>query len=226
MDKELYVYPEITEEQLQALKDEVMDFVVLGTQDIDNTKLNYDEDGTVAISEGDLLHGTKYDEKKLISIAVNGIITREFFGAKEKGRTHYHAEFYRANKDMSLSEFVNDERTLFPNKKGIVAFLIVNSPAVVELFKNNSLEPDSNVTEEIQSLVVGGFEYHKEEVENKTIAAIPIGVPANCFSALVVSDDILEDNDKLEALKSLFSRLNILNTKGQVVVKSEEQRDE
>lgn len=224
MKKDLYVYPGVTSEQLEALKDEVLDFMVLGTQDIDNTDIEIDDNDCVLVKQGTLLHGTKYsdrkkDTEKLNSIAANGIITGEFFGAKEKGRTHYHAEFYRANKDMSLKEFLKDDREYFPKKdNSIVAFLIVEGESVKELFKNNSLASDSNVTDEIRSLVEGGLVYHKEELEDNSVAAIPIGIPANCFSAIVVSDDIAENQEQLDHIHQLFNNLSIINTKGQVIV--------
>ena len=222
-NKGLHVYPGVTPEQLEALKDEAMDFMVLGSQDIKNNNLEIDEEGNVLVNEGTLLHGTtfnkKKDDEKIESIAVNGIITREFFGSKEKGGTYYHAEFYRANRNMTLKEFLSDERAYFPKKdNGIIAFLVINSDVVSELFKNNSLEEGSNVTDEIRSLVEEGLVYHKDELENKTVAAIPIGVPTNCLSAVIVSDDIKEDKEKMERLHELFPKLYILDLKGKALV--------
>lgn len=231
-DKGLYVYPGVTQEQLEALKDEVLDFMVLGTQDIKNNNLEIDEEGNVLVTEGSLLHGTSYnknkDAEKIESISVNGIITGEFFGAKEVGRTHYHAEFYRANKDMTLKEFLTDERNYFPKKdNGIIAFLIIKSENVSELFKNDSLDENSNVTEDIRSLVEGGLVFHKEELETKSIAAIPIGIPVNCFSAVIVSDDIKENEEKMKKLHTLFRHLYILDINGKaIVLPEEEEKDE
>lgn len=231
MNKELYLYEGVTQEQLEALKDEVRDFMVLGTQDIKNNNLDIDKNGEVQLKEGAILHSTTFndtdeDKEKLESIAINGVITKEFFGAKDEGRTHYHAEFYRANKDMSLKEFLDDERELFPKEdNSMVSILVIEGPLLAEVFKNNSFDKNSNSNDDIRHLIKGAIRYHLDELNEQTLAAIPIGVPANCFSAIVVSKDIEKDKDKLNYLHSLFRNLCILGINGKVVVEAEEVDD-
>lgn len=221
MKSELYLYPEVTQEQLEALKDEVRDFSVLCTQDIKNNNLEIDENGKVLVKKGTLLHGTTYEDNetpKIESISVNGIITKEFFGQEETGSTNYHVEYYKANKDMLLSEFLKDERELFPNETNLViGFLVIQGPELTELFKSDSLVSDSNVTEDIRKLVEKGKTFHEKELLEDKLAAIPIGMPTNCFSAVVVSDKIKEDKNKISKLHELFNKCYILDINGDIL---------
>lgn len=223
MNNELYLYENVTSEQLEALKDEVRDFVVLGTWDIKNNNLNFDEEGKVNVEKGTLLHGTKYEDKdteKIESIAVNGLITSEFFGLVESASTQYHIEYYKANKDMTLKDFLTDEREFFPKEDNeMIGFLIIPGSDLTEVLKNDSLEEGSNVTDEIRSLILEGLTYHKEEIENENIAAIPIGMPVNCFSAIVVSGKIRNQKNKINKLHELFNKCYILTIDGEVLEK-------
>lgn len=226
MNKELYVYPGVTSEQLQALKDRVYDFMALGTQDIKNTNIEITEDDKVLIKEGTLLHGTTFDKEKLKSIAVNGIITKEFFGYKEEGGTYYHAEFYRANKDMSLKEFVSDERPLFPKKDNtVVGIVIVPNKDLTNLFLSDSLSDNSIVEEDVKSLVDAGKVYHEEELKNNTVSAIPIGIPSNCFSALVIGHKIKKTKSKVDFLKKMFPNLYIVDVSGKIIERPSERHE-
>ena len=218
MNSDLYIYPGVSEIQLRALRDRVMDFFTLGSQEIDNTKLDFDDKGKCLVKEGTLIHGTSYKEDKLKSIASSGIVTYEFFGKKDEGGTCYHAEFYRANKDMKLKEFVSDERPYFPKKDNLlIGFMIVPSSDVNQIFLSDSLSENSIIEDDIRSLCDAGKIYHKEELENKTVSAIPIGVPINCFSALVVGNKIRSSKKKMAFLKNTFPKVYIIDTTGKVL---------
>ena len=226
MNKELYVYDGVNEIQLRALKDRLMDFISLGSQKIKNTDLKFSDNGKVIVKEGSLLHGTNYNEKKLRSIANSGVITYEFFGKKEIGGTNYHAEFYRANKDMSLKEFTNDPRPFFPKKDNtLVGFLIVPSPEVESIFLSDSLDQNSIIEDDIRSLCNAGFIYHKDELINKTVAAIPIGVPSNCFSAIVIGNKLKSSKKKMDFLKKTFSNIYILDTTGKILERPSDENE-
>lgn len=60
----------------------------------------------MTIKENTLIHGTSYDEKKLLSIKETGIISGDFFGVEEKfDECRLCADFFRIDKDMSLFEY-------------------------------------------------------------------------------------------------------------------------
>ena len=60
----------------------------------------------MTIKENTLIHGTSYDEKKLLSIKESGIISGDFFGVEEKfDECRLCADFFRIDKDLSLFEF-------------------------------------------------------------------------------------------------------------------------
>jgi hypothetical protein len=121
---------------------------------------------------------------------------------------------------MLLSEFVTDDREFFPKTDNfVIGFMIVPGPDLTELFKNDSLVSDSNVTDEIRSLVKDGKTFHETEILEDKIAAIPIGMPTNCFSAIVVSDKIKENENKISKLHELFSKCYILDISGDILEK-------
>ena len=218
MNKDLYIYDGVSEIELRAIKDRLMDFISLGSQDINNTKIYFDDRAKAIVKEGTLIHGTTYDEKKLESIAKSGIITYEFFGKKDSGGTYYHAEFYRANKEMSLKEFTSDARPFFPKKdNNIVGIMVVPSDEVKSIFLSDSLDPNSIIEDDVRRLCNSANIYHKEELENRSVAAIPIGVPANAFSAIVIGNKIKSSKTKVEFLKKTFPNLYIIDTTGKVL---------
>lgn len=218
---ELFLYDDVNTNELEALKDEVRDFCVLATQDIDNTDLKLDENGYVIIPEGSLLHSTRYrdgEEAKMESIAKYGNLTKEFFSLKDEGRTHYHVEYYRTNKDTNSHEFIEELKKKNPNvEPNTVSYLILSSPCVTEVLKGNSLDKNSSTIEDIRLLIKGAIRYHVDEIKENTFAAIPIGIPSNCFSALIVTKELEQNEEKMNHLKEFFNRLPIINEEGKII---------
>jgi len=71
---------------------------------IHNSDITIDTTGKIVLTEGTLIHGTKYNIKTVENIAKTGILAGEFFGVPEDGETYYCADFHKIIADIKIED--------------------------------------------------------------------------------------------------------------------------
>lgn len=195
-----------------------------------NNKKILSEEGKIVLEEGTLIHGTYFDIDVLKKISQQGILACEILGEPENNETYYCADFFRVPKNQTMKEYYE-----FCKEKELLAGFKVNrmetiklpilSPLSVGIIVNN----DDHLQEllsydpyrgnlEVQEIV------NQQELEDtglyskkERLSAVLIGVPSNCISGIWVGDKIKADKEKIEQLKSLFSKSYIVTNDGSIL---------
>lgn len=232
----------LTNEQIKILEAQIERYSeIKENKTYTNNKQKITEDGKIILEEGTLIHGTYFDIDVLKKISEYGVLACEIFGEFEHDETYYCADFFRVPKTQSMEEyyeFCKEKETLagFEINKMETVKLPVLEPFNIGIIINNDsylqelLSYDSYrgniVTQGIvnqQELIDTGL-YDKRE----RLAAILIGVPSNCISGIWVGEKIKIDREKIEQLKSLFSKSYIITNDGTILyrpINEEKEQD-
>lgn len=216
--------------------------------DIKNTFLNLinEEENDLILKENTLLHGTRYDEKKLNSIKENGILSGEVFVEEEDEETNACADFYRVEENQNILDFSDREMGRFFHDVNEIVPLsktfTVHKPGISEMAKRDFLAgygENSNITFIIDSNVAEIFQkydYYRQN-ENKDIigqiintqavdiffkknkmSSPLIGIPFNAISACVVGLEIEKDDKRMKFINDTFGKdIIILSIDGRIL---------
>ena len=203
---------------------------------IAKNQIEVDENGKLVLKEGTLIHGTVPSIDVLKSISKLGILNSEYFNRAEDNETFYCADFFRVPKKMTMEEYFNfckeTERTRDGAKKAkmeasklparsqnSIAFIVdINNPDLEQLLRNDPYRDNGEKSDYMKQIV--NFDAIKEFYKSKErISAVLWGIPANYISGIWVGDDILEDSQKIEQIKTLFPNSYITTKEGNIIYK-------
>lgn len=218
-------YGEIfSEEQLEFLQKQWTKFNRYKKYNIDNATVTKNEDGKVILKEGTLVHGTGvYNPETLKKISETGILSGDFIGIHEDGETYYCADFIRMKEDKMIEEMKDNAGGRIPlhPEQASIAF-IINPSKEIEEFTNtdaySQINDDNKVIRNLMNLRNKGVvQKYLSSDRRGEVAAIPVGIPVNCFSGILVGDVILKDEDKIKELITLFPNCYITSRTGQII---------
>lgn len=229
----------LTEVQIEILKAQLDRYAKIkeDSQYINN-KQKLDKEGRLILEEGTLIHGTYFDVDILKKISQHGILACEILDEFENNETYYCADFFRVPKTQTMEEYYR-----FCKEKDILAGFKVNKmettklpvlhPLNVGIIVNN----DSYLQELLSydpyrgNLDVQGI-VNQQELEDtglynkkERLSAILIGVPANCISGIWVGERIKAHKEKLEQLKTMFSKSYIITSDGMTLYKPTQEKE-
>lgn len=191
------------------------------------------DDGKLMLRKGTLLHGIRqFDENVLKSISSDGIVFEGFFGKKNTTMTNGETCFFEVDKEQTMQEYYmsyNQDTT--GEKIGEIPFVRVNSetkksvalrreagylPREEAYWNNgnsNGVAFIINPTTDIQPLLV----QKKKLPQFARGYSIPIGMPSNCISGILVSREVAREQEKLAVIKQYFHDKYITTPDGELI---------
>lgn len=191
------------------------------------------DDGKLILRKGTLLHGIRqFDENVLKSISSEGIIFEGFFGDKGTTMTKGEACFFEVDKEQMMNDYyMSYNHDASGEKIGETLFRRVNSetkksaalrreaaylPREEAYWNNgnsNGVAFIINPTTDIQPLLS-----QKEKLPLFARGySIPIGMPSNCISGILVSREVAQDREKLAVIKQYFPDKYITTPDGELI---------
>lgn len=222
----------LSQEQMRALKKQWILFNRYSKFNIKNNELKKDENGKLVLEEGTLIHGTsEFDKEKLDSISRAGILACEFLGTYEDAETYYCADFMRVPEKQTLEKYLSNKANSASGRipcnpsSSSIAFIVNPSMEIEELIKMDCYRnKDIRDILNTNSSVVERYSGEREGYAS----AILGGIPASCFSGIIVGDKILEDIEQIKTLKQLFPNCYLTTSDGTIIheVNIEEKNSE
>lgn len=212
----------------------------LSSRTASSTDIKISDDGKLILRKGTLLHGIRrFDESVLKSISSDGIVFEGFFGKKNTTITNGEACFFEVDKEQSMEEYyMSYNRDTSGENIGEIPFVRVNSETKnsaklrreagylprEEIYWNkdsyNSVAFIINPTTDIQPLL-----NQKKKLQQFARGySIPVGMPSNCISGILVSRELAQDQEKLAVIKQYFPDKYITTPDGELIY--EPQRTE
>lgn len=230
----------ITKAQIKILEDQIDRYnMIKKNKTYCNNKRRVNEKGRIILEEGTLIHGTYFDIDVLRKISKNGILACEILGEPENNETYYCADFFRVPKTQTMKEYYEfcKEKEIvagFKTDKMETVKLPVLSPFSVGIIVNNDsyLQDLLSYDPYRENLEVQGIVNQQELLDTglydnrERLAAILIGVPANCISGIWIGDRIRTDKEKIEQLKSLFIKSYIVTNDGSILYTPMPEKEE
>jgi hypothetical protein len=219
--------PKLDEASLEALKAQWIKFWELRGRFV----FNVETESTPTIKSGDLIHNMMSSPEILKSILNSGIISGEIgFDNKsttsEDMETHYCADFFINKENRSIKDFTSyiyqkdkvgitmvskGERYNYPFKRRDEE-IITNTPGCI------SIVLDGNNSELKDLLSLSGTSSNSENISkfirnfprsDDRHLAVVVGVPANFIKYIIVSPDILADQERLQEIKNIISEARL-----------------
>lgn len=181
--------------------------------------------GKVIFDKGTLIHcARECSYEKLLSYKEKGIVTGDFINIPEDGESFLCADFYRADAQMSSTDFFDrildsDSwacRGPFSDKWKYctkLAFIIDSNDATERLTDTDMYMPQNS--EHDMQYILNLLSSYKEE-KNGQVAAIPYGIPSSCISGIVAGDFLLQNEEYMHLINQIFPNCYILNHEGRV----------
>lgn len=209
----------------------------LSSKTASSADIKISDDGKLILGKGTLLHGIRqFNENVLKSISSDGIVFEGFFGKKNTTMTNGEACFFEVDKEQTMQEYYmsyNQDTT--GEKIGEIPFVRVNSETKnsaklrreagylprEETYWNkdssNSVAFIINPTTDIQPLLA----QKKKLPQFARGYSIPIGMPSNCISGILVSREMAQDQEKLAVIKQYFPDKYITTPDGELIYEPE-----
>ena len=202
------------------------------------------EEGTLLHGTGTVFdHEEFLTDTQIKSISENGIMSSEVIGGIEFGETHFCADFFRVEETQTMEKYIEthrkqkfkigDERYITADApersylpilsytKENIAFIINNNgdSELQEILEYDVYRSDSKHQEKMKEIV--NFEniqgYNQFDIKER-FAAVLGGIPAECFSGILISDDIKQNDKIMQQLQEYFPDCYIANRDGEFVV--------
>lgn len=194
-------------------------------------------DGKLILGKGTLLHGIRrFDENVLKSISSDGIVFEGFFGDKGTTVTIGEACFFEVDKEQNMYDYYMSynhdvtgeeigEVPLFKNNSETKNLEVLRREAGYlpeeDKYKrgksSNSVAFIINPTTDIQPLL----KLKKKLPRFAKGYSIPIGMPSNYISGILVSREVAQDQEKLAIIKQYFPDKYITTPDGELIYKPE-----
>ncbi len=181
------------------------------------------------------MHGMgRFDVDRLRGRSELGIIASELAGKDtEEQETHYCADFYRVKENQTLQEYMDDfsyrnsGRTAFENPKNSSVTFIINPHKEIEPLMDYDLYSPSVTNESAREIINTSLKVVKEHLKggekSGRVSAVLGGIPSNCFSGILVGQEVTVNKDNIDALKSLFPHCYIIESEGVVLYNPNEE---
>ena len=215
-------------------------YIQLSSKTASSTDIKISDDGKLILGKGTLLHGIRqFNENVLRSISSEGIIFEGFFGDKGTTMTKGDACFFEVDKEQTMHDYyMSYNHDASGEKIGETLFRRVNSetkksaalrreagylPREEAYWNNgnsNGIAFIINPTTDIQPLLS-----QKEKLPLFARGySIPIGMPSNYISGILVSREVAQDQEKIVLIKQYFPDKYITTPDGELI--HEPQRNE
>lgn len=197
-----------------------------------NNKQIINRNGKLILEKGTLIHGTFFDKDVLRKISKYGILACEIFDEHENGETYYCADFFRIPRTQTMEEYhkfcqekeivAGFEKNKMETKKLPVlrpmniGFIVNNDIRIHELLSYDPYRGNLEVQEIVNQKELKDTGLYKNR---ERLAAILVGLPANCISGIWIGEKVREDKAKIEQLKELFRRAYIVTSDGNLLYK-------
>ena len=206
----------------------------LSSRTASSVDIKISDDGKLILGKGTLLHGIRqFDENVLKSISSDGIVFEGFFGDKDSTITTGEACFFEVDKEQTMYDYYMSYNTnVTENQIGESIYYRTNSetreqvrlrkesgylPREEKYWKerkdSNSIAFIINPTTDIQPLLA-----QKKKLQQFARGySIPIGMPSNCISGILVSREVAQDQEKLAVIKQYFPNKYITTPDGELI---------
>ena len=205
----------------------------LSSKTASSADIKISDDGKLILGKGTLLHGIrKFNENVLKSISSDGIVFEGFFGDKATTVTIGEACFFEVDKEQSMYDYyMSYNHDVTGEEIGEVPLYKQNSETKnLEVLRresgylpeedkykrgksSNSVAFIINPTTDIQPLL----EQKKKLPRFARGYSIPIGMPSNCISGILVSREVAQDQEKLAIIKQYFPDKYITTPDGELI---------
>lgn len=205
----------------------------LSSKTASSADIKISDDGKLILGKGTLLHGIRqFNENVLKSISSDGIVFEGFFGDKATTVTIGEACFFEVDKEQSMYDYyMSYNHDVTGEEIGEVPLYKHNSETKnLEVLRreagylpeedkykrgksSNSVAFIINPTTDIQPLL----EQKKKLLRFARGYSIPIGMPSNCISGILVSREVAQDQEKLAVIKQYFPDKYITTPDGELI---------
>lgn len=192
--------------------------------------------GDTTLPTGTLIHGTTFSTERIESIAAHGVVSGELFDIPEDSETHYCADFFRLEKDMTIAEYTQEitenetsgkftkpraELKYIPSPqthrtRERLAFIIDSTiPGVKELLEADAYRRG---TDELFVGIVNHLPVDKNTQKAERLSAVMVGVPRGAIAGIVVSGGLAGNSEHLADLVRAFGEdMPVLSVRGELL---------
>ena len=207
--------------QLEIVKTQLNDFETVSALSITSELKSSLSSGDATLPAGTLVHGTTIDS--IASIAKHGVMSGDFFGKPEDGETFYCADFFKVREDSTIAsytEFISrpeessslkmqsaESKKLPSDKKGGDYISIIVDPKIPEVQGLIEADPYKPDTDALFEGIVNPKSLLAEKGSKKAerLSSILVGMPANTIAGIVVGNNIVGNDEKIESIKNSFN---------------------
>ena len=211
------------------------------------TIVSKNSDGKLVLKKGTLIHGIrKYDEDVIRSIAENGIISDDLLlTGKNLSMAKCELCAFESEKDQTMQEFYESYNTSVMDDRssiGEVGFCRSDrdTKETVYLRRESGYLPreekywskDGNSVNSVAFIVEPTEELSKILSQKKKLPqfargySLPLGVPSNYISGILISKELENNVQVIEFLKSQFKDKYIVRTDGTFIYEPEKKKEE
>ena len=211
------------------------------------TIVSKNRDGKLVLKKGTLIHGIrKYDEDVIRSIAENGIISDDLLlTGKNLSMAKCELCAFESEKDQTMQEFYESYNTSVMDERssiGEVGFYRSDrdTKETVYLRRESGYLPreekywskDGNSVNSLAFIVEPTDELSKILSQKKKLPqfargySLPLGVPSNYISGILISKELENNVQVIEFLKSQFKDKYIVRTDGTFIYEPEKKKEE
>lgn len=205
----------------------------LSSKATSSSDIKITEEGKLILRKGTLLHGIRqFDENVLKSISSEGIIFEGFFGDKGTTMTKGEVCFFEVDKEQTMHDYyMSYNHDSSGEKIGETPFRRVNS----ETKKSAALRREAGYLPREEAYWNNGNSNGVAFIINPTTDiqpllsqkkklplfargySIPVGMPSNCISGILVSREVAQDQEKLAGIKQYFPDKYITTPDGELI---------
>jgi hypothetical protein len=172
--------------------------------------------GDPSLSAGTLMHCLRYNKEALITIALSGVVAREFSpdidGAIVNDDMDGDAFFFHTPHATTVGDF-NRRLSDVPMAKKVLPGTKNGSDSVAIIFDPMIDDPNYTALIAAQSADYAA----KPKAQANSAIALPVGLPVSGAAGLVLGENIVADSVKLDQLKVLFPAVPLLRPDGTLV---------
>lgn len=194
------------------------------------TDIKVDQQGRLVLEEGTYIHGIEFDENNLINIKNEGLVAPEF--RTNIGDTIYMRSLcvFEVNKNQSLRQYYNKYSNLSRENfdEGTGCGKSYYNGVGVALAEEARYLPIENSKDKI-AFIINPNEYTKKFKKDKLNKGlpneynrgyeIPIGLPSNLISGIMITRKLVNDKQKIAKLKQIFPDKYIVTPDGDIINK-------
>lgn len=173
-------------------------------------------DGNPSLPPDTLMHCLRYDEDVLTTIALSGVVAREFSpdidGAIVNDDMYGDAFFFQALHPTTVGGF-NRELSDAPMARKVLPGTENGGNSVAIIFDPTIDDPNYTALIAAQSTDYAA----RPKAQANSAIALPVGLPVCGAAGLVLGENIASDSVKLDQLKTLFPTVPLLRPDGVLV---------